>query len=131
MNNKYFNVIYSPALSEKAYKIMEKENKYLFFVNPKSNKTEIKNVFSFLFSVKVKKINIIVRKPKKKKVKSYVGYTNKKKIAIINLKKGEKLDIFNRTEKNDVIDNNSLSKKVSEKLFTIPKNKKKDNEGEK
>ena len=53
-------VISHPLATEKAVRIMEKENKLLFVVDLKSKKSEIKKAVEKLFEVKVSKVNTFV-----------------------------------------------------------------------
>ncbi len=53
-------VISHPLATEKAVRIMEKENKLLFVVDLKSKKVDIKKAVEKLFEVKVVKVNTFV-----------------------------------------------------------------------
>ena len=53
-------VIKYPLSTEKAVRIMEKENKLLFVVDMKSKKDEIKNAVEKIFDVKVQKVNTLI-----------------------------------------------------------------------
>ena len=53
-------VISHPLATEKAVRIMEKENKLLFVVDLKSKKIDIKKAVEKLFEVKVVKVNTFV-----------------------------------------------------------------------
>lgn len=43
MNTKYLEIIKAPIVTEKSARLAQEENKYLFKVDPKASKTEIKN----------------------------------------------------------------------------------------
>ncbi|WP_339024035.1 50S ribosomal protein L23 [Spiroplasma endosymbiont of Agriotes lineatus] len=88
-------VIKKPVLTEKSYLKINVDGKYTFEVNYKANKVQIKKAFETIFEVKVLKINIIKKKPKAKKIGRFEGLTNANKRAIITLKPGEKLELFN------------------------------------
>ena len=87
-------ILIKPILTEKATKLAA-ENKYMFLVNLKANKYQIKEALEKIFSVKVKNVNVYKRKGKTvKRGKKLVQKTlPDKKIAYISLKEG-KLDIF-------------------------------------
>ena len=53
-------VIKYPLSTEKAVRIMEKENKLLFVVDMKSKKDEIKNAVEKIFDVKVSQVNTLI-----------------------------------------------------------------------
>ena len=46
---------------------MEKENKLVFIVDKKANKTQIRDAFEKLFGVKVEKVNTLITPDGKKK----------------------------------------------------------------
>jgi len=87
-------ILIKPILTEKATKLAA-ENKYMFLVNLKANKYQIKFAMEKLYPVKVKAVNLYKRKGKTvKRGKKLVQKTlPDKKIAYISLKEG-KLDIF-------------------------------------
>ena len=86
-------IIKKPILTEKSYKFLS-QNVYTFEVNVKSNKIQIKNAFETIFEVKVDKVNVINYSAKEKRVGKYVGKKSKYKKAIIKLRPGEKLELF-------------------------------------
>lgn len=61
------NIIVNVVMSEKALRLVEKENKITFIVNNKANKTEIKQAVEKLFGVKVEKVNTMILPNGKKK----------------------------------------------------------------
>ena len=66
-SEKLFEVIRSPLISEKATFISQ-FNYYVFKVSPSSNKLQIKEAIEKVFNVKVKSVNTLVQKGKKKKI---------------------------------------------------------------
>ena len=87
MNTKYLEIIKAPVITEKSAALAQ-EGKYAFKVDPRANKTEIKQAIENNFKVKVVSVNIINSHPKKKRVGRYTGMTNKYKKAIVTLAKG-------------------------------------------
>lgn len=87
-------ILIKPILTEKATKLAT-ENKYMFLVDLKANKNQIKVAMEKLYPVKVKGVNLYKRKGKlvKKGKKLIEKKLPDKKIAYISLKEG-KLDIF-------------------------------------
>lgn len=85
--NKKFDIIYAPIITEKTA-LMANENKYAFKVDPRANKTEIKQAIESIFNVSVVSINTTNSHPKKRRVGKYTGMTNKYKKAIVKLAKG-------------------------------------------
>ena len=84
--NKKFDIIYAPVITERTA-ALESEGKYVFKVDPRANKTEIKEAIESIFKVKVESITTSNSHPKKKRVGKYSGMTNKYKKAIVKLAK--------------------------------------------
>ncbi|MEY3908193.1 MAG: hypothetical protein RLZZ90_100 [Actinomycetota bacterium] len=85
-------VILKPIVSEKSYSLID-NGKYTFEVDPRSNKTEIKQAIEVIFSVKVASVNTLNRKGKTRKTKFGLGKRKDTKRAIVTLKSGT-IDIF-------------------------------------
>ena len=90
--DKYL-VIKRPIVSEKTTKLSE-ERKYTFEVDRNANKIQIKQAIEELFGVKVEKVNVINGVAKAKKVGQHAGFTPKVTKAIVTLKVGNKIDIY-------------------------------------
>ena len=67
--------------------------KYLFWVDTKANKVEIRNAVENIYKVKVGKVNTINVKGKPKRVRYTVGMTSGWKKAVVTLKEGNKIDV--------------------------------------
>ncbi|MDE9873865.1 50S ribosomal protein L23 [Staphylococcus pseudintermedius] len=87
------DILKRPVITEKSSAAMA-EDKYTFDVDVRANKTEVKKAVEEIFEVKVANVNIINYKPNKKRMGRYQGYTNKRRKAIVTLKKGQ-IDLFN------------------------------------
>ncbi len=87
------DIVIKPTISEKSTALLA-DNKYTFWVNTKANKTEIKQAVEKLFNVKVEKVNTMNVKGKTKRVRQFVGKTPDRKKAIVTLKEGHKIEIF-------------------------------------
>ena len=87
------DVLIKPVLSEKSYSLLA-DNKYTFVVNPDANKIEIKHAVQTLFNVTVLDVNTMNVKGKTKRQGKYVGKTSDKKKAIVTLKDGDKIEVF-------------------------------------
>jgi large subunit ribosomal protein L23 len=73
--------------------ILEPENKYLFCVDKKANKIQIKDAIENIYKVKVQTVNtsIVIGKPKRVRYKT--GKTPDWKKAIVTLQKGQKINL--------------------------------------
>jgi large subunit ribosomal protein L23 len=87
------DIIIKPIVTEKATLLLE-QNKYVFDVQPKATKTEIKAAIESLFEVKVKKVNTSNPPRKKRRVGKYVGYKAQYKRAIVTLKEGDSIILY-------------------------------------
>jgi len=87
------DVIVRPVISEKSTELMEL-NKYVFQIPIKANKLMVAQAVKELFGVKPVKINIVRVRGKRKRVRYQFGNTAAWKKAIVTLKEGEKIDVF-------------------------------------
>ncbi|AOY56487.1 50S ribosomal protein L23 [Candidatus Rhodoluna planktonica] len=85
-------VIIKPIVSEKSYNLID-NGKYTFEVDPRSNKTEIKQAIEVIFGVKVASVNTLNRVGKTRRTKFGLGKRKDTKRAIVTLKSGS-IDIF-------------------------------------
>ncbi|MDD4237540.1 MAG: 50S ribosomal protein L23 [Desulfotomaculaceae bacterium] len=88
-----YRVLRKPMVTEKSTSLLQ-DNKYTFEVDLKANKTEIKQAVESLFKVKVEKVNTMHVKGKLKRVRQIQGRTPERKKAIVTLKQGDKIEIF-------------------------------------
>jgi len=91
--NRYYEIILAPHISEKAVKAADKHGQYTFKVGESATKGEIKDAIEFLFSTKVESVRVLNTKSKKKIFKGRVGTKKAWKKAYITLVSGQKLDI--------------------------------------
>jgi len=86
-------VLIAPVVSEKSYSLIN-DRKYTFRVHPDAHKTQIRQAVEELFEVEVASVNIshVKSKPKRR------GYTAGRrpgwKKAIVELKEGHEIEIF-------------------------------------
>lgn len=93
MNTKYLDTIKAPVITEKGSRLAQDEGKYLFKVDHRASKSEIKEAVEKIFKVKVDSISTINVKPKKRRVGRYAGMSNKYKKAIVKLAEGQTIDL--------------------------------------
>ena len=91
--NNYRDVIKAPIITEKTATLSQNGRVYTFSVDPRANKTQIKQAVEKLFNVKVENVNTVNVKPKKKRVGRYVGKTNRVKKAIVKLAEGSSIEL--------------------------------------
>ena len=68
------------------------QNKYLFEVDKKANKLEIKKAIENIYNVEVRKVNLVAMRGKVKRVRFKPGRTPDWKKAIVTLKEGHTID---------------------------------------
>jgi large subunit ribosomal protein L23 len=81
-------------LTEKGTVLTESNNQYVFRVERKANKLEIRRAVEDLFGVKVASVNTMVRPSKRKRERSMqYGSTSPWKRAVVTLKEGDTIDL--------------------------------------
>ena len=86
-------VLISPVVSEKSYGQIV-ENRYTFKVHKDAHKTQIRQAVEELFDVQVAQVNIVAVKAKPKRRGAFKGVRPGWKKAIVEVRAGEKIDIF-------------------------------------
>ncbi len=92
MTKTNYDVIVSPVITEKATKLTE-ANQVVFRVTLDATKPQIAKAVSELFKVKVKAVNTVVVKGKRKLARSKVYTRGDIKKAIVTLEEGHQIDI--------------------------------------
>jgi len=89
-----YEVIERPLVTEKSI-VGAERGKYTFRVSRDANKIEIAKAVEQIFKVKVNSVNTMTVKGKKKRLGRYPeGRTPDWKKAIVTLKPGDKIEIF-------------------------------------
>ncbi len=87
------DVIIRPVVSEKSYAGLER-NAYTFIVDPRANKTEIKEAVQAIWNVRVVSVNTLTRRGKVKRRRFTSGKRPDQKRAIVTLAEGDAIEIF-------------------------------------
>lgn len=96
MDLSLYDIIVGPVVSDKAYKLNKSQKQLILKVHTEANKAMVKEALEKLFNVKVAKVNTMLRKGKVRRVRGRVVIGSIKKIAIITLVEGYKLDLFDQ-----------------------------------
>jgi large subunit ribosomal protein L23 len=88
------DIIYQAIISEKGTILRDKQNSYVFKVNRSANKIEIKKAIESAFTVKVLDVKTINVKGKSKRLGRFEGRRSDWKKAVVKLKEGDSIDIF-------------------------------------
>ena len=87
-------IIETASLTEKSISVLrDKFNKYVFRVNPRANKIQIKDAVERLFQKKVVNVNTCNYAGKEKRVRGPLGRRAHWKKAIVTLAQGEKIEL--------------------------------------
>ena len=86
-------ILIKPVVSEKSYNQIT-ENRYTFRVHPDAHKTQVRQAVEELFEVKVVAVNMIKMPSKPKRRGMIKGTKPGWKKAIVELKAGDKIEIF-------------------------------------
>ena len=86
-------VLIRPVISEKSYEQIA-QNRYTFKVHQDAHKTQVRQAVEQLFDVSVVKVNIIKVQPKPKRRGATKGTRSGWKKAIVELKAGDSIEIF-------------------------------------
>ena len=87
------DVIIRPIVSEKSYAGIER-NTYTFLVDPRANKSEIKDAVQTIWDVQVTSVNTLKRQGKVKRRGYTKGKRADEKRAIVTLAEGNTIEIF-------------------------------------
>ena len=90
-------VIIRPVVSEKSY-VLAAADKYTFRVHPDAHKTQIRQAVESLFDVKVVDVRTMSVKSKPKRRGLTSGRTRSWKKAIVQLRPGDSIPIFQGLE---------------------------------
>ena len=88
--NKF--LVKNPLITEKGTDLSAL-GKYLFLVDKKATKNEIKKIVEKEYKVKVTKVNVINTKPKPRRLGRSQGHRPGYKKAIVTLAKDQKIDV--------------------------------------
>jgi large subunit ribosomal protein L23 len=88
------DVIIRALVTEKGTRMRENGNRFLFQVHPNANKLEIKQAIESVFSVHVESVQTQNVMGKQKRLGRYVGSRSAWKKAIVTLREGDNIDLF-------------------------------------
>jgi large subunit ribosomal protein L23 len=91
------SVLIRPVVSEKSYALMER-NVYIFIIDPKATKIDVRHAVEQAFSVRVTNVNTLNRKGKSTRNRrtNVKGRRPNTKRAIVTLHPDDSIDLFER-----------------------------------
>lgn len=93
MRNVY-DVLVRPVLTEKSTELLDKQNAYTFVVANDANKIEIARAIEKQFGVKVERVRTMRYAGKERRMGRYVGRRPSWKKAVVTLREGDAIEIF-------------------------------------
>lgn len=90
---RLLRVLRGPHVSEKSTAAGEVANQYVFRVDPRANKDDIRDAVQLVFDVHVTGVRVINVKGKNKRFKTHAGRRSNWKKAYVRLVEGEQIDL--------------------------------------
>ena len=91
---RLYQIIKRPIVTEKAYRYRQEENVYVFEVDLKATKPEIKKAVEELFQVKVEKVRTVVVRGKVKRWGMRTGKRSNFKKAYVKVAPGQSIPLL-------------------------------------
>ena len=88
-NNRLYQVLLSPRVTEKTTLVGENSNQYVFHVVNDARKSEVKGAVELLFDVNVKSVRIVNVKGKNKSFRMRPGKRSDWKKAYVRVQEGQ------------------------------------------
>lgn len=93
ISNPYY-VVKRPILSEESTILMHAKNQYVFRVDPRANKNQIRDAIEDMFKVKVVSVNTMNYDGKLVRRGRMVGRRPRWKKAVVTLQPGDTIDLM-------------------------------------
>ncbi|HLN06146.1 MAG TPA: 50S ribosomal protein L23 [Acidimicrobiales bacterium] len=89
------SILLRPVISEKSYALMD-DHTYVFVVDPRASKIEIRAAVEEAFGVRVASVNTLVRKGKRKRQRRLATFGKRPdtKRAIVRLVGDDRIELF-------------------------------------
>jgi large subunit ribosomal protein L23 len=90
----HYEIVKRPVISEKSTALAEVAGRYVFEVDSKANKQEIRDAVQKLFKVRVRKVRTLMMQGKTRRLARGVVKNPNWKKAIVTLEEGQKIEFF-------------------------------------
>lgn len=94
MSSSVYHVLKRPVVTEKTNSLREGANQYVFEVDPDATKIDVRHAVESIFSVRVTNVRTINVRGKVKRFKRQFGKRPNWKKAIVTLRDGDAIDLF-------------------------------------
>ena len=92
--SNHFQILKKPLVTEKSTQLLADGNWVCFRVDSSANKIQVKQAVEKIFNVTVLRVNTMVVSGKNRRFGQNVGRTKPWKKAMLRLKEGDKIDLF-------------------------------------
>ena len=89
-----YQVVIKPLVTEKGTMMMAEGNWVTFRVHPDANKIEVREAIQKIFNVSVLQVNTQIVRGKRRRFGKTMGQSKAWKKAMVRLKEGDKIEIF-------------------------------------
>ena len=89
-----YQVVIKPLVTEKGTMMLSEGNWVTFRVHPDANKIEVREAIQKIFSVSVLQVNTQIVRGKRKRFGKTMGQSKAWKKAMVQLKEGDKIEVF-------------------------------------
>jgi len=87
-------IIRRPLITEKSTYSMDRTNAYVFEIDSSANRIEVKSAVEEIWEVKVKKVNTLYGRSKRRRVGRSIGFSKRRKKAVVTLMPGHTIDLL-------------------------------------
>ncbi|OIP23042.1 50S ribosomal protein L23 [bacterium CG_4_10_14_0_2_um_filter_33_32] len=91
------DILIQPIITEKSFNLSS-QSKYVFEVGKDANKKEIGKAVADMYKVTVEKVNIVQKRHKTRRYGKTTGIKPGRKAAIVTVKKGQEIKLFEETK---------------------------------
>jgi len=92
--SEFHKILMKPLVTEKSMQSLQESNRVSFKVKRDANKIQVRSAVEQIFEVTVESVNMVTVRGKKKKFGRSVGQSKDWKKAIVKLKEGDKIELF-------------------------------------
>ena len=91
---KVDQIIRRPVVTEKSTIAREEQNEFVFAVDPRASKGDVRRAVEEMFSVQVAEVRTMVMPRKQRRLGRFVGHRTQWKKAMVRLAPGQSIEFF-------------------------------------
>ncbi len=92
--SEFHKILVKPLVTEKSMQALQDTNRVSFQVKRDANKIQVRKAVEQIFEVTVESVNMVTVRGKKKRFGRNIGQSKDWKKAIVKLKEGDKIELF-------------------------------------